>query len=293
MRYIALIVAVVMMAVSAAAQEYDIKFDRPLKAGVKYKITALGSASIKSNVMSGGNQVKSASQSVSIDFEGQTNIIEVNQDGKPTKKTLQVEKCVLKMGDQESTPLEKGIVITISPKDTKSIYEVNGAPVDKNLADLLELVEHVYTGSISDDDVFGSKQKRKVGDSWEIMTDKIPADALRHGVTVDQKNISGTTKLEKVEKSDGLECLALSGEMTIKDFTVPLPPNSGMKVESSAMLTYYTGLFPTNLTTPCIAETMEMKVQTTISGRQNPNSQEIKVINTVERKSNRKYSWGK
>ncbi|HBC87789.1 MAG TPA: hypothetical protein DCZ94_12615 [Lentisphaeria bacterium] len=291
MRILTVLILSVFISAMAAAQEYGIKFDRPHKAGDKYKLIASGTDSKESSVFSNGEMVKSANQLIAINFEGEITILEVNENGRTTKESITVEKCLLRLNGQESSPLEKGTVITASPKGTKTIYEINGQPIDKTLGEALSLVEKVYTGALSDDEVFGTKEKKKAGDTWSINTDKIPEDIKRHGMIADQKNISGSTKFEKVEKSGDIECLSLSGEMTIKDFSFPVPPNSGLKVEQSAMMVAYTGLFPTNMAIPRIEESMETKAQISLSGRQKPDAPELKIINTAEQKFEHKYTW--
>jgi len=279
------------LALNAFSQEYEIKFTRPSKAGDVSREISTGTSTQQSTVFSAGQVIKSANLITEIELESDNTVVETDKEGRPIRESLLVRICKVKIDGQESTPFAAGTVINASVKDGKVVFDVDNKPVDDRLSAALSLVESLYTGGIGDDEVFGTSDRKKIGDSWKIRPEAIPADMARHEIKVDKDKIDGSVRVEKLEKSGDADCLFISAEMSVKDIVPKLPEN--LKVESSVMMTNFTGLFPLDLASQRLAQTTEFKMQMTLIGRVNPESPEVKIVSTNERKSSQKSIPGK
>jgi hypothetical protein len=288
MRLLMALALILSFSMNLTAQEYEIKLVRPVKVGDKNREISTGSNRQQSTVFSGDQIIKSGQSLTTIELDAETTVLEIDKEGHPIKESLLVNQCSIKSDARTIPSVEKGTVITILVKDGKTAFEIDGKPVDEALSMALSLVENLYTGGVSDDDVFGSSEKHKIGDSWKLNTEKIPADLARHDVKTVKENIEGTVKLEKLEKSGDIDCLLITAEMTLKDLVPKLP--EGLKIESSAMMNSFSALLPIDTSIPRLDQTVEFKMQMTIRGRPNPNAPPVKIISTNERKSSNKIT---
>ena len=51
---------------------------------------------------------------------------------------------------------------------TKTLFEIEGAPASGKVSKALDLVVNITSGGPTDDDIFGTTERKKAGDSWPI-----------------------------------------------------------------------------------------------------------------------------
>jgi len=244
----------------ALAQDYEIKLTRPTKVGAEYHIAAVGRSSMKTTAKADGKVAEEQSENFSVDFESDVKALEVDKNGEPSKVSLTVDKCILKQGGAEKPLLAKGAVVIASVKDDKAVFETAGQPVDAETAEALGLVVQLGKPRASDDEIFGTKERKKVGDHWAMNAElaaKELQDAMK-GSTVKKEDVAGTVTLDKVVKVGTTDCLQISVEMTVNHATMPVPD---MEVSQRKIQTHFSGLFPIDLS----KNTMEQSVSTTDS----------------------------
>jgi hypothetical protein len=111
----------------------------------------------------------------------------------------------------------------------------------------------------TDDEVFGSKEPRSPGDSWDIQ-------AEHFGELIDEKkalgiapeNIQGKVYFEQVTKVDGVECVELSSKVFVKNIKLPIPPQA--RIKRSHVSLRFNGKYPVDASIPCLADAMEMSM---------------------------------
>lgn len=96
---------------------------------------------------------------------------------------------------------------------------------------------------MTDDDVFGTREKKKVGDRWPINA-TVAATALESDfkITTESHNIKGFVALDGAARNSENDYLIVSGELEIDEFSVPVP--DGMKMEEGQFAVAFTGSFP-------------------------------------------------
>ena len=62
-------------------------------------------------------------------------------------------------------------MVTAQTLEGKTIYRIDDEPLEKKARDILsDIIKTKTRNSMKDDDVFGSKKRRKVGETWSMNT---------------------------------------------------------------------------------------------------------------------------
>ena len=106
------------------------------------------------------------------------------------------------------------------------------------------IYEPIHDADSTDDDMFGSTEKRKVGESWPVHADAMAKSISKGGMEIAAAAITGQTHLNGMESVNGT--LALRGVQAAIDMKDPKPSNGppGMTMEGSSIHGEFTGLFP-------------------------------------------------
>lgn len=162
----------VLLTVSPAlAQDYAIKMLHPLKAGQRYAFTSKASEANQSSMTAQGKVLKNAKDAFSAEMESEVTVLEVDSKGRPTKESHVVARLVKDAAREEVLPA--GAKVVASRPGTKMAFQVNGEPATPDVAKILNIVISITSGGPSDDEVFGSTQRKKVGDTWPINKDVV------------------------------------------------------------------------------------------------------------------------
>ena len=70
------------------------------------------------------------------------------------------------------------------------------------------------------------------------------------------EDITGSLTVKGLETVEGVECLRIGGDTTVKQFTAKAP--EGMKQESGNLKARYSGLFPVDTKLGTLAESMSV-----------------------------------
>ena len=151
-----------------SAQEYDIRMDRPVRAGEKFRMTAKGTAEEKSLIKMGDELVRDDRENFAIDFEATMTVLEVDLRQRPTKAQFVVSKCIKTEAYDQRPLIPPGAVVVAAVKDRESVFTVNGEPAGREAGQALDLVITLSKGGATDDEIFGTRSRKKVGDRWGI-----------------------------------------------------------------------------------------------------------------------------
>ena len=69
--------------------------------------------------------------------------------------------------------------------------------------------------TLNDDDLLGTKEKKKVGESWPVTPENIPRDSERVNVMVKPEDVEGSFRLDGLQKVGDTEGLKLSGNLKV------------------------------------------------------------------------------
>ena len=117
------------------------------------------------------------------------------------------------------------------------------------------------------DDVFGTKDKKKVGDSWKINAKDLAESAGNDKVKIDPKNVTGEISLACVVKAGGHECLELKGNFTVRGLKPPADFPRNLRVIKSEMTGRVHSKIPVDTSLPEVENNMVMTMIMEVGSR--------------------------
>jgi hypothetical protein len=246
---------------AAAAEDYPIKFERPAKVGERFRLTAEANQKMERSVKFGQAEAQKQAQDATITLTGELTVLEVSDKGRVTKTSCKVGRLeVTPAGGRATQPVEAGKTLVAERKGKeKAVTLEGGGELDPALAALLQEVLSVDDPATPDnDEVFGTPDRKKVGDSWDASPTAIRVGAERSGLTLKKDGITGKVTFVGVRKVNGVDAGAFKVEVnaeaqpgsvlpnvpptiklvsgTIKDVaerTLPLDPANRSETEAS------------------------------------------------------------
>jgi hypothetical protein len=170
----------------------------------------------------------------------------------------------------------KGSVITASWDGREQAFEMAGGALEPDTEESLKLLDLLTDDpdGPTDDEVFGTKERKKVGDRWEGNSELMAKDLARLGLTAKKEDLKSSVTLEKVVTLGKTECLQLSGLITCDKFAPPLPPE--FSVDKSMLKMNFAGKIPTAASLVLPAEdSADMTITLTARGKPDPNAEEV------------------
>jgi hypothetical protein len=257
--------------------------------GTKYALTADGALIRQVTVTTGGQTQHQPDDGFGIHLEGTVEVLALDAIGEEAKVACTVDKCMRITSKGETELVPKGKVILAEGKGKDTHFQVkDGAELSKQATEALELAISLDTGDeLTDDDMFGIKEKQKVGASWPVNQGGVAKDAARVGVIVKPEDVEGSFRLEGLEKVGDAECLKVSGSLKMKKLTRKDDEDDGLPegftVESGSMEAKYGGLFPVDTAVGSLAESASMTFITKVKGKSGPDNQDVSIESKVQR----------
>jgi len=241
-----------LLAPAAFAQDYEIKLNRPGKVGTEFNLEATGKQSKDMTATSNGAVIKNDKSDVTFQCSGVLKVLEVDDKQQESKTTVTIDKFTKTEDGKDSEVLPKGTVVTSTRVDKKTVHTVNGQPLAPGDSELFTMVVSLGKGDKTDDDtIFGTKERKKKGDSWDMNTEQAMKSFEEYIAGGKLENLAGKTTLDDVTGDQ----LRISAHFTT-NFKPPLP--SGFVVDSGSMEAGMSGLFPIDATKPRLEESTMM-----------------------------------
>jgi len=220
-----LIAGVGVAAQQPAQQDYQIKLHRHSVAGRTYRFVA-SAAQSQTTVMTVDAQTgPSEDVAIAADLTGQLTTLAVTAHGKDAKVSLVIEQSKCAADGVTSPLLPPGTTVVAVRDGETTMYSVNDAPVNPRAARCLRIALPLNTdGKATDDDIFGTRARQKVGSAWPMNSTLAAEDLLAgSGLMVAPRDVSGSTRLTELTSFNDRPALRIDGEMALKNVSVPLP----------------------------------------------------------------------
>jgi hypothetical protein len=275
----------------AAAQDYEIRLDRPFRVGQEYRLLSTGRQSQKSTLSVGGQAVQVKAEEYSVQFEAAARVLEIDRNGEPSRLSLSVAKCTLTEEGEALSPIAKDAVVFAYLKDGKPAFETDGAPAGPALAKALGLVISLGKGNQSEDVIFGTRDRKKVGDHWAMNAELAAKDAQKDGLEVRQEDITGSATLAGVVKAGDTDCLDVRAEMAIARIVPPVP--AGFAVEKSTLQARFAAKLPVDPSRGKQESAQEVNLSSAVRGKANPDDPEMLIETALERRVTTRFTYPK
>ena len=272
-------------------EAYAIKLSRPSKVGDQYRLDAVGAIRTKTVVRTEGEDVRTVNAAYGISLDGTLKVLAVNDHGMETKMSLTVGTSTASAGGKQIPMFKEGTVIVAEwDKDAvQTKYSVEGKAVPDTVGEALGLVLNVNDPEgIVDDEIFGSKEKRRAGDVWAINAAAAAKELDRIGLKTKEEDLWGETTLVEATKTDaGEPALKLKTQFKARSMSGGgRRPDNPMKVESGTMSVATTVTLPTDPAKPPVRDETKVTIATELVGK-NEDGKPVKASRSVEREAER------
>lgn len=222
------------------AQTYPIHLDRKDTPGEMYVLTATGS---QRSLISVGERTAGAEE-YRVSFVGRAKIEEVDGKGSAYKIRFTVTRFTKTSGDRTEDVLMPGTVIVADGSRDENLALESG--VLGRLAK--DAFSTVYTAhkpnSTTDDEIFGTKEARSVGESWPINASLAAESAAKDaGMVIPVDQLSGSTKFVALDNVGDAECARVESQMSADNFSGKNAP-MGVLIKKGSVDATFGGCFP-------------------------------------------------
>jgi hypothetical protein len=269
---------------------YEIRLTRPQKVGDRHLMAVKGRQHKKERVTMGAQVVTDTDTTTDVELEALAEVLAVDAKSRGIRMAYTIERCQKIANGQTSQLLARGRVVVVEYRDGRSRITVDGERPPKELEEALGVVLSAREpNSATDDEIFGTKERKRVGDEWSINTEAAARDLGSRGVKLEPANLSGATKLVDVKTHEGLKALELTGTIRIGNVALPLPP--GARVEKAYVEALFWGLFPADpSSTRHVADSMLLKIGFAVRMKKPDGGEEMLVEALVEQGHQAKYA---
>lgn len=273
--------------IAAENQTYPIRLHRTSKVGDRYKIEAMGASRVKEVVQPAAGEAETIDYGIGIRLDGVARVAEVTPKGRETKIEFTVKECVVSTGKEAKQLFPEGtVVVATRGKDGTKFAIKNGPEVPSAIEEALELVIDISDPEgATDDEIFGSKENRRVGDTWPIDATAATKELARIGLAVKEENIFGDTTLIEPVKVGTTDCLRIGLKFKARQIkSVKKPDAKDDKL--SVVDGHYTVTgkidLPLDTTRPMAHDETKLDIETRLVGR-DEDQNVVRVTRTVER----------
>ena len=290
-------VAVVMALVvgawpAGAAPEttFAIKLSRPQTVGGRFFVSVKGRQHKKERVTMAGRVVTDTDTTMDVEVVALAEVLAVDAKSMGTKMAYSIERAQKTENAQTTELLARGRVVVVEHRDGRTHFTVDGERPPRPLEEALGIVISAHEpNSATDDEIFGTRERKRVGDEWGINAEAAAKDFTSRGVKIDPQNITGATKLVAAKSQDGVKVVELSGKLRIANMALPLP--AGAQVERSQVEALFWGLFPQDpKATRRVAESMLLKTGFAVRMKKPDTGEEVLVEALVEQGHQAKFA---
>lgn len=266
--------AVILTTSNLFGQEYEIHLTRSSEVGDKYEMESISSKSSLMTISRQGQILQKNESSKTAELEGSLTVLGVD-GGKTTKISLVVSRFMATLDEtgNEHEVLAKGTQVIAQLEEGEMAFLVNGKRVAEEIAAILNDFFSFKKEKVGDDEVFGTTDHKKVGESWPVNSKTAAADFSSELGPISPENVKGMTKLENVMEIDGIKCLRINANLQISGAMPPLPP--GMTLEKSAITATVAGDYPLDLKLDALSQYLSAKIIVETRGKRSPDDQEV------------------
>ncbi|MFA6956416.1 MAG: hypothetical protein WC538_11145 [Thermoanaerobaculia bacterium] len=243
------------VAVAADDTSYQIVLDRPTTVGATYGIVSTGHNVEHVIITNGKTVLENKTTETRVALEASATVLAVDENARPAKVKLKLTRLTIAKGNEQLDPFPPGTELIAEADGGAKRFSVGGVAVTENIGKALSLVHAVGSTDETNDDVLGTSEKKKVGDSWPVNAAFAAKSFHDSGIDASADAVTGETKLVSVSRIDGVDCLQLSSTLEMGSLEMQLPP--GFKMKEGKLSVRYSAAFPIDTSLGKLEESLE------------------------------------
>jgi len=248
-----------------ANQTFAIRLGRPERAGNVYDVSLRGArrwsfTGVEGTAVLPELYKSGASTLITIELDARVRIIRVDKRGQVLQKELAITRWEFDdEGEGEGLDLE-GKTLLVSWNDGVARFMVDGRQLGDYESEILQVVLSHDMGESRVDARLGSKQPRRIGESWPAEVDRAALEEVlflrmpsSRGENVSCRRAKGSVKLLERKPYRGIDCLHITARQEWQDFLPSdMVAKEDMKILASTMVSTARGYFPVQTGLRCL-----------------------------------------
>jgi hypothetical protein len=213
------------------------------------------------------------------------------EKGTPTKLKILITqlKC-----DQNGRPIELvpiGSALIAENKNHLTVFSyINGDRISDDIQNLLRMAISISEDSNADDKAFGTKERKKVGDTWDINRNFAVSKLKQFGWQVDPEKIAGSCTLREIVKDQGIDCMRININMEMHDVNALQIP-ADVKLTKLTLNCNMSGLFPVDISKKIQQSSQQLNAEVIASGKVPSGDSMIDSILMIRMTRFMEFSW--
>ena len=200
-----------------AAPKFDIRLERGAPEGARFLLTAEARISSSESVVEDEKEIESeAFVEGRVRLEAAATILGVNAEGGVTEAEYEVRSF---SGSFDGNPVDEippgSVLRTRGGEEGTSVSLAEGelGPIQKML--LVQVLETAREEQPGDDDLFGTAEPQAIGATWPIRGAAAVQAISANGTEVEEKYVSGGSRVVERHEVAGIECLQIEGRLDV------------------------------------------------------------------------------
>jgi hypothetical protein len=238
---------IVVLVMHGQAQDYRIDLSRLQGRNTPWhEITSVVSSTSYSSTMN-GQPVRTEEEKTTIDLQADAEYLSKPNDV-PVKMKIKITKldCITNGKPVDVLPIGSVLIVQYVQHEKVFTY-ANGDTISQNIQKILREAVSVNQDPNEDNNAFGTNERKKVGEAWDIHKPFAVTELRALGAQIDTENISGTVTLKEVVQDQDVECMRLTADVDVHNFRIPAFPPT-MEMKKSNFIFNFSGLLPVDLT---------------------------------------------
>jgi len=273
----------------ADGTKYELRLARPSKVGDTFHIDATGATKSSTLLTVGDKEKEPVAELYGISLTGTIKVLEVSKSGAETRLMLKVDTCMATVNKQNLPLLPAGteLVARWDKDKRKTVFELGDKPLPDDVGELLDLVVNTSDPeSASDDEIFGTKEKRAVGDTWPINADAAAKELGRIGLKVKPEDLYGESTIAEQTRSGEVPSLVVKTEFKARSLTSDDKADRKVAIRSGSLRIETSVTLPVDPALPPSKSSMTMTLTRELVGT-NDAGEEVRAVESSERRAER------
>ena len=168
-----------------------------------------------------------------------------------------------------TTNAPPGSVVLVDGSEKVSVSLKDGVMPEPSRAAFNVIYSVHHPSDVTDDDIFGTKTPKAVGDSWPMNSALASEDLKGTGLSIAADKLHGKVTLKSIDTVGSAACLDLVGDMQADTFA-PGDAPPGTTFDQTSITAVFRGCFPVNPAVPSHREGGDVSFQMRVHQKDGP-----------------------
>lgn len=273
-----------------AADDYAILLTRPEKVGDRYRIDARGKSRQQQQITVGGKAAGNDDKQLEVHLVALATVLAVDEKLEASRVEYRVESCSQSSSGKTEEVIPPGTKVVADSKGGETSFTIGGRPVPPDVEEALKVVVSVHSSdSPTDDEIFGTRERKRIGEKWGIQAADAAHSLSRSGLHISADNLKGSVQIDGLRTLDAVKALEISAH--IRADKVGLDAPQGMKVESGVLEADLSGLVPVDPKSRVrLSDKMQMRMRVRVGGQKPETGEKVTLEVSMELSIENNYS---